>query len=425
MRKSWRPLVFLLLAVTALWFVFGPMRHAREGTTPSAGPTSWGTAAPTVEVTRNPDGSVTRRTSIPTVYAPAPSDRSTGGLFDAIDEAARRREAARRDSGSSSAEDSQRTSWLDRLRGRDADSSSRGAASPGTSSRSGSNSGSGNGSNSGSSSGSGSSRVTTQGALPADADKIALILDASGSMARRSSNGITSMEAAQDAMADALETVPEGTPVGLRVFGSRVDGHGRPTPQACRDTRVVQPIAPLNRRQMTTAIFSFDPLGETPIARSIAAAVTDLGTSGRRSILLVSDGEESCDPDPCRAVADARAAGVDVRIDTVGLRVGNRARDQLRCIATTTNGSYSEARTDADFGVTLRQALEKLGAERTTRSAAGSAAATSRSVTVQQDGSITASASSAQGGLGAREAAASGLLFLILLLAVVGASRRR
>ncbi|MDO5710758.1 MAG: VWA domain-containing protein, partial [Micrococcales bacterium] len=338
--------MILLLVVTALWFVLGPMRHAREESAPPKASTAWGSAAP--NAAKSPDGTLgSPGTSGPS--KDAPSSRSTGGIFDAIDEAMRRRAQER-----ATSEPSRST--------------------PGPARRS---------TDSGSSSGPESPRVTTRGSIPADADKIMLILDASGSMARRTSDGSTSMEAAQDALANALETIPEGTPVGLRVFGSRVDGLGRPTPQACRDTRVVQPIAPLDRRQMTTAIFSFDPLGESPIARSIAAAVDDLGTAGRRSILLVSDGAESCAPDPCRAVADARAAGVDVRIDAVGLRVQDRARDQLRCIAAATNGSYSEARTDSEVGTTLRAALQRLGAERTSGAAGTAAASKARAATTR------------------------------------------
>lgn len=417
MKRGWRPLGILLLVVTILWFITGPLRSSGSSNTsdssfwnrspaPTAAPTG-GAPSPRVSSTTSPGG---------TGSTDSTRRGEGGGLFGTVEDAKRRWEQARSDSSQSAPR--QGWSW------------------PGT--NSGASSGSGSGSTSDSlwsrgsgSADSGASDAGSQAArsqaageqrgaqVPADADRIMLILDASGSMARRDNDGGTSMEAAQHATANALESLPEGTPVGLRVFGSRVDGHGRPTPAACADTVLVQPIAPLNRRQMTNAVFSFAPLGETPIARSIDAAVRDLGPTGNRAILLVTDGEESCSPNPCQAVTDARDAGVDVRVDIVGLRVDNRARDQLRCIARATNGYYSEARTDRELGGTLQAALDRLR-DQTARGAAGSTAANTSLRAA--NGEV---AQPSTGSLGGREAAAAALAFLLLAALFSGSSARR
>lgn len=385
MKTSWRPLGILLLVVALLWFISGPLRTTGSADT---GTPRWGGASP--PPTLSPGASPTR-TPVPTATRDATSGTgsqardttdSDGGLFDVVDRARKRLEDARGDApresvvGASAAGSHERASTPPATRSSPAPAQN-------------------------------AERTQAAGA-DAPADKLMLVLDASGSMARRDDAGRTSMQNAQKAMSSALESVPSGTPVGLRVFGSRVDGHGKPTPQACRDTRLVRPLEPLDHKRMSTAIHSFAPLGETPIARSLDAAVDDLGTGGKRAILLVTDGEESCDPDPCRAVADARAAGVDVRVGIVGLRVDDRARNQLRCIADTSNGFYTEAGSDRDLGSALQTALDRLRDETEPRRDAGANSSAVRANTQ------TASANSSGFSLGT-ESAAAAILFLLLL----------
>lgn len=416
MRRSWRGLGVLLLVAALLWLVTGPLRGS--GTDDGSRRVSWGSARPTpASPTGASEPSQPNQPSHRAGTGPqAPSARSSAGIFGAIDEAARRREGAE-NGGSSDWSPFEGSARFD-SRG------ATGSAPTGRATGRDSNATSNNSPDSPNSRG--TNRDSSPGhsaSLPPDAERIMLILDASGSMARVAPDGRTSMEAAQEAMADAVEEVPAGTPVGLRVFGSRVDGKGRPTPQACRDTRVVQPLAPLNHRQMTTAIFSFDPLGETPIARSLRAAADDLGTAGRRAILLVSDGEESCEPDPCRAVTQARQEGIDVRIHTVGLRVDGRAREQLRCIARSSGGSYTEAGDEYQLTTALRSTMQRLRSEQgTSRGASGSNTGNSS----LPDSSTNESPAAANGfTLGNREAAGAILVLLLLAFVTSGPRPRR
>ncbi|GGB84133.1 hypothetical protein GCM10011314_24710 [Knoellia flava] len=82
----------------------------------------------------------------------------------------------------------------------------------------------------------------------------------------------------------------------------------------------------------------------------------DLGPDGKRNIVLVSDGQESCVPDPCPVVKKLTGAGINLQIDTVGFGVDAKARAQLQCIADAGNGTYYDAR-DADA---LTTSLNKL-----------------------------------------------------------------
>ncbi|WP_344812947.1 vWA domain-containing protein [Microlunatus aurantiacus] len=195
--------------------------------------------------------------------------------------------------------------------------------------------------------------------LPARAEdpaKVLLVLDVSGSMNEKISSGGTKFAAAKRALKQVADALPAGTEVGLRVYGSEISEPKAENPAACRDTKLVLPIGPLNRDKMYRAVDSFRAVGETPIAYSLGKAVDDLGDSGRRVLVLISDGEESCAGDPCPVARKLADKGVDLQFNAVGLDVSGKARKQLKCIAEAGNGSYY----DADESDGLSEALRKI-----------------------------------------------------------------
>ena len=172
--------------------------------------------------------------------------------------------------------------------------------------------------------------------------KLLLMLDASGSMLEADPSGLTRMEAAKKGLTAVVDKLPDAAQVGLRVYGATVQG-GTPTPEACADTQLVSPIKALDKAALRNAIAGFQAKGETPIAHSLQKAIEDLGPTGKRNIVLVSDGEESCVPDPCPVIKELIGAGIDLQIDTVGYAVGDKARQQLQCIADAGHGTYYDA----------------------------------------------------------------------------------
>ena len=84
--------------------------------------------------------------------------------------------------------------------------------------------------------------------------------------------------------------------------------------------------------------------GYTPIGLSLQQAAADLPETGPRSIILISDGEDTCaPPDPCRIAEELFGELFDVRIESVGFLIdtGSAAEQQLRCIAEATGGQYT------------------------------------------------------------------------------------
>ncbi|MDH3469821.1 MAG: VWA domain-containing protein [Acidimicrobiia bacterium] len=194
---------------------------------------------------------------------------------------------------------------------------------------------------------------------------VLLILDASGSMNSTDDNGVRLIDGAQQALTRLVEILPEGAPVGLRVYGHRVPNTDKTN--GCLDTELIVPVGPLEKGSMIDAIGSFSARGFTPIGLSLEEAASDL-SDGRGTIILVSDGEDTCaPPDPCDVAAGLVSAGIDVQVHTVGffLGEGDPARAQLQCIADATGASYRDV--DAidsltgELGQIVVQSLPGLG----------------------------------------------------------------
>lgn len=81
------------------------------------------------------------------------------------------------------------------------------------------------------------------------------------------------------------------------------------------------------------------------------------GATGKRTILLISDGEDNCQaPPPCKVAAQLAASGVDLRIDAIGFQVAGKARTQLECLAKAGNGRYYDAPDAASLARQLQRA---------------------------------------------------------------------
>lgn len=205
----------------------------------------------------------------------------------------------------------------------------------------------------------GSSVLTAAPASADEAPKVLLLLDVSGSMGDKISSGGTKFAAAQRALKSVAASLPAGTQVGLRVYGSEVTKPQSKDPAACTDTKLVLPIGPLDEATMDKAVDSFSPNGETPIAYSMGKAVDDLGDSGKRVLILISDGKENCAGDPCPVAKKLADRGVDLQFNAIGLAVNAEARAQLQCIARAGGGAYYDANDTNSLDRSLRKLTQR------------------------------------------------------------------
>ncbi|MHA3980473.1 VWA domain-containing protein [Halovulum sp. GXIMD14794] len=181
---------------------------------------------------------------------------------------------------------------------------------------------------------------------------IEVILDASGSMLQRL-DGRRRIEVAHEALSSLVrETLPEGTPFAFRAFGLEED--------ACR-TELRLPLAPLDRARAEAEITGVPAinLAKTAIADSLRAAGSDLaGASAPRVIVLVTDGEETCDGDPAAAIEELRAQGLDVRVNIVGFAIDDADLVQtFSAWAEAGGGTYFDAGSAEALNDAVAQAL--------------------------------------------------------------------
>jgi hypothetical protein len=189
-------------------------------------------------------------------------------------------------------------------------------------------------------------------ALAQETRSIALILDASGSMNARLLAGETRIDAARKAISAFVGKLDPRVRLSYRVYG-----HQSPTrDKNCRDTELMVDFAPVsaNRDAIIAKTQSVKAQGYTPITHVIQLAAADVGKeTGARTIVLVSDGKETCDGDPCAAAKALADADASLVIHTIGFNVDAAARYQLQCIARLARGSYSDASGAADLGTKL------------------------------------------------------------------------
>jgi Ca-activated chloride channel family protein len=180
-----------------------------------------------------------------------------------------------------------------------------------------------------------------------------LILDASESMTRNSGSGPPRMSVARRAVQAALDIFPDDARIALRLYGSQAGAGVR----NCEDSVLVVGFAPAatNRIEITEAMSRVRARGLTPIEYALEEAAGDFPEDATRTIILVSDGRESCGGDPCAAAAKLATQGFV--INTVGFQVDRVGQSQLMCIAKASGGQYFDVPVAVGLADKLREAL--------------------------------------------------------------------
>ncbi|MNU99363.1 von Willebrand factor type A domain protein [compost metagenome] len=184
--------------------------------------------------------------------------------------------------------------------------------------------------------------------------RILFILDASNSM-NANWGAQTRIEAAKELLIKTVDSLngSANLQIALRVYG-----HQSPitaTYQDCNDTKLEVPFGPDNFTRVRNKIKTILAKGTTPIARSLEAAAADFpDTNARNIIILITDGLEACDNDPCVIAKKLHDKGVKVTPFVIGLGLDLSYLEQFKCI-----GSYSEAETKEAFSNVLKSVISK------------------------------------------------------------------
>lgn len=136
----------------------------------------------------------------------------------------------------------------------------------------------------------------------------------------------------------------ENLEVGLRMYGHQTRIY--PGQQDCNDTKLEVPFGKNNFDKIKNKINSLQPKGTTPIARSLEYAAQDFPecSTCRNVIILITDGIEACDEDPCAVAKMLREKGIEVRPYVIGIAMDMESLKGFECI-----GKSYEASTEESF----------------------------------------------------------------------------
>jgi hypothetical protein len=192
---------------------------------------------------------------------------------------------------------------------------------------------------------------------PATRKNLEIILDASGSM-KTALGKKTRWTTAHDVLSQVLATLPSDFNVGLRIYGHRESSR---SPKTCTDSELVVPIQKLDQPAILAAAEAVKPKGETPLVYSVLQSPADLKEVGGGTVIVITDGEESCHGDPVKAAAQLKASGLDITLNIVGFTVtGQSVQKQLGSFAQATGGHFYAA----DSGPALARALQIAAVDR-------------------------------------------------------------
>lgn len=179
-------------------------------------------------------------------------------------------------------------------------------------------------------------------------ERILFIMDLSSSM-EESLEGSTKFKLMLKTMQEILPKLSPDSWIGLRVYGHRM---GFTPMEACRASTLVTPISQNNSYNIANALAKSKPRGMTPITYSLKQAIKYdfMGFTGKKHIILLTDGGENCDESPCTFVMNLIRIRRDVTIDVIAFNIKDSDDlEQLECTALVTSGKFYNAQTAAEL----------------------------------------------------------------------------
>ncbi|MEX0327719.1 MAG: VWA domain-containing protein [Ruegeria sp.] len=175
-------------------------------------------------------------------------------------------------------------------------------------------------------------------------ENVMVVFDGSNSMWGQI-DGTAKVEIARGVMENLLGDWAETRNVGLMAYGHRRRGD-------CGDIELLVPPGQRSRQAILDQINGITPTGKTPLTDAVEAAAEALSYVDQpATVVLISDGLESCERDPCALAQALEKGGVGFTAHVVGFGLGaDEDASSLACIAENTGGEYITASSAEELG---------------------------------------------------------------------------
>ncbi|MBR9922310.1 MAG: VWA domain-containing protein [Bacteroidetes bacterium] len=179
-------------------------------------------------------------------------------------------------------------------------------------------------------------------------DPVIFIMDASGSMWQKIDSEFK-IEMAREVLGEIVSDLPDKQAIGLVAYGHRTKGD-------CNDIEELLKFDNTDKAAFLKEINNLNPLGKTPLAKSAELVIENLRDSGQpATIILITDGLETCDGDLCQLVEAAKAEGIDFVLHIIGFDIAEADKSNLQCAARSADGLYVDAGDQEELSSALSQ----------------------------------------------------------------------
>lgn len=104
---------------------------------------------------------------------------------------------------------------------------------------------------------------------------------------------------------------------------------------------LIVPPAPGSAPVISTAAAKMRFLGKTPLSEAVRRAAAEMrATEDKATVILITDGIETCAADPCAVATELESQGVDFTAHVVGFGLTKEEGRQVACLAENTGGKY-------------------------------------------------------------------------------------
>ncbi|MCM2989486.1 VWA domain-containing protein [Bacillus safensis] len=192
--------------------------------------------------------------------------------------------------------------------------------------------------------------------------RVTILLDASGSMARKV-EGERKFDLAKQEVFKFAQSLPKDAKIRMSLFGSEGNNKNSGKAQSCEVIRGVYGVQPYEKDSFENSLNGLGPNGWTPIARALenAKQADEQLTEGTKHIVyLITDGEETCGGDPVKVAKELHNSKGSTVVNVIGLDFNDGYEGQLKQVAKAGKGHYYQASTGKEMGSILSAESLKL-----------------------------------------------------------------